>query len=100
MDRTDCSARPAHHHRPARLRRGKCDDPARRARRSQHRAGRDRTIKVHIEPADGDGRRVTIAAVPERVLDAVRDRPEPAGKTVTIRVAKPAPGPTPAGGQQ
>lgn len=73
LDRSDCSARPAHHHR----RGGQCGDSAHRAHRARHGRDRDATVTVHIES-------------PTSVLDTASEQPKQVTKTVIIRVAKAA----------
>ncbi|MEV4640770.1 hypothetical protein AB0J80_25850 [Actinoplanes sp. NPDC049548] len=59
-DRTQCSSRPSHHHRPDWTRHKHCEDASHRAHWSHHRAGRKRTITVHIEPSGRHSRRETV----------------------------------------
>ncbi|OJF11381.1 hypothetical protein [Couchioplanes caeruleus] len=59
-DRTHCSSRPSHHHRPDRSPHKHCEDVNHRAHWSHHRAGNSRVITVHIEPVGRHGRGATV----------------------------------------
>ena len=70
---------PSHHHRPDWSRHHQCDKTTRRDRRSHHRAGRTRTVTVHIDPADPHGhRKTTRRQSADALFDELRDRlPDP-----------------------
>ncbi|GGQ46470.1 hypothetical protein [Couchioplanes azureus] len=78
-DRTHCSSRPSHHHRPDRSPHKHCEDVNHRAHWSHHRAGSRRLITVHIEPAGRHGRGATVgehrrAEPPKRLKKVVTHR--------------------------
>lgn len=78
-DRTQCSSRPSHHHRPDRSPHKQCEDANHRAHWSHHREGPRRTVTVHIEPTGRHGRKATVtetrrAQRPKRLEKIVRHR--------------------------
>ncbi|MFI7545620.1 hypothetical protein [Actinoplanes sp. NPDC049599] len=72
MDRSDCSARPSHHHRPARPRHQDCDDNTSHRHRPARRDSAERETSVH---SGTTGRR----AKPDQIIHKL-----------TIRTAKAA----------
>ncbi|MEV8506843.1 hypothetical protein AB0368_18815 [Actinoplanes sp. NPDC051475] len=78
-DRTQCSSRPSHHHRPDRSPHKQCEDANHRAHWSHHRDGPRRTVTVHIEPTGRHGLKATVtetrrAQQPKRLEEIVSHR--------------------------
>ncbi|MFI7596339.1 hypothetical protein [Actinoplanes sp. NPDC049681] len=78
-DRSQCSSRPSHHHRPDRSPHKQCEDANHRAHWSHHQEGRRRIVTVHIEPTGRHGRRSTVtetrrAEQPKRLKKIVSHR--------------------------
>lgn len=99
-ERGKCGANPSHHHRPDWSRHRQCDNTTHRAHWSHHRAGRTRTVTVHIDPAGRHDHRRTIRqqpadAVLDELLDSLpdpdrveRDRPVPTHRPTQPRRLK------------
>jgi hypothetical protein len=87
MDRTDCSARPSHHHRPDRPGRRHCDDG------TSHRPARhdnDRRITVHVATGHGENDRRTSGRLHDRPARTSSTGREQAEETISSRSAQPA----------